>query len=91
MANNMKPKIVTLCEEIQAFSCEMQVKLDLNKHKGGWDEENIYYLVNRLREESVELNVKINTNSSVRSVIQECADVANFAMMIADNYKRKPI
>lgn len=78
------------------FALLMERKLRENDHKGGWDEEHEDYLLKRLREETVELSKAINVfahhasegvvpRGTKEHVGREAADVANFAMMLADN------
>ena len=55
----------------------------------GWKHESIAYLLNRLGEEVAELCDAIEFNQPREVVIKECADVANFPMMIADVYRQK--
>jgi len=77
---------------VLGFSYVMQQELDNNKQKGtnSWRKDcSLDYLLKRLYEEVDEIGKCIETNSSIKSVISECGDVANFAMMIADIYKRK--
>jgi len=71
------------------FATVMQGKLDDNKHKGGWSKCSQSYLVRRLDEEVTEIKHAIGENYDTEDIIKECADVANFAMMIADRYKQK--
>lgn len=67
-------------------------KLRANAHKSHWREESMGWLLDRLREEAGELSNAIlqldssgnKTEELKRAVISECADVANFAAMIAD-------
>lgn len=85
--------------EVRAFADLMEKTLQANDHKGGWkDELPSLDLLPRLREETVELEEAIafwitQTNwgeaalympRAVERVAREAADVANFAMMIAD-------
>lgn len=74
----------------------MQHKLDKNKHKEcvvmnpdnkgrGWDKCDVRWLLMRLREEADEIEKALNDNEEPIEVAKECADVCNFAMMIADN------
>lgn len=44
------------------------------------------YLTKRLHDEFGELKRKIDKNASRVEVVRECADIANFAMMVADVY-----
>lgn len=65
------------------FAIEMQKKLDKNEHKSGWSECTYEYLLNCLNREMRELAQAIEKR---KGVVGECADIANFAMMIADNW-----
>lgn len=75
----------------------MKVKLILNNHKVHWSNCNNGYLLHRLREEVKELDAALrdfrffarDKEETRQAVIKECADVANFAMMIADNMANK--
>lgn len=67
----------------------MKEKLSENNHKKGWESCSDNYLFRRLDEEFTELKIKIASNAKTKEVIRECADVANFAMMIADNYEEE--
>jgi hypothetical protein len=61
----------------------MEMRLRANDHKGGWYDCTLQYLKKRLHEEVMELR------SSRRDTrVEEAADVANFAMMIADREYR---
>lgn len=90
-------------ESVMWFSREMEAKLAINDHKGGWAACDVRWLLKRLNEELEELQNVIMTRqleSGYRSageglslidtdneaIIKEAADVANFAMMIADYY-----
>lgn len=78
--------------KVSAFARLMLSKLFLNRHKGDWSDESILWLLNRLRQEVDELAQAIASPSHTPAemerwqelVAMECADVANFAMMIAD-------
>lgn len=89
-------KLGCLREPVAWFACAMEYKLRMNDHKQPWADMSFVYLMARLREETKELEHAIETyNCHDRetvddkcardTVIQEAADVANFAMMIADN------
>ncbi len=76
-------------KEIKAFSefqTDMARKLYENRYKGGWSECTLDYLRKRLEQEVGELQDVINTLNK-EEIINECADVANFCMMIADNFR----
>lgn len=75
-------------ESVKWFAEQMENKLKENDKKGGWDDCNIYWLIQRIREETNELLSAVNLNRDLgvtkESIIREASDVANFAMMIAD-------
>lgn len=73
-----------LSPEVLSFAQLMQIKLDENSHKGGWDQCHIGYLMQRLEEEMGELKDALSDANEGEEVGLEAADVANFAMMIAD-------
>lgn len=70
---------------IDWFSKQMELKLRKNDHKGGWQRMDIKTLFHLLKEEIIELQEAIQDNSNI---IDECTDVANFSMMIADISKQ---
>jgi hypothetical protein len=68
----------------------MEKKLSENDHKGGWHLCTIGYLKQRLLDEYRELVRRTEqrplTKKARKEIAREAADVANFAMMIADRY-----
>jgi hypothetical protein len=68
---------------LRRFAIEMECWLRANDHKGGWRDCDPAWLLARLREEAKELEQAMarGVGSEIR---REAADVANFAMMIAD-------
>lgn len=70
------------------FAQMMERKLQANDCKGGWESDNVEWLLSRLREELLELDaVALNDDGSAETrqkIGQEAADVANYAMMVAD-------
>ncbi len=76
-----------LRKPVQMFATIMEYKLRLNDHKGagwGWGDDIELFWV-RLEDEVKEIRKAIDNNGSVDpQVAYEAADVANFAMMIAD-------
>lgn len=78
--------------EVQRFAEAMEKRLRANDHKGGWCDCPLDYLITRLDEETSELLVALgkavgfNLQRGASRIRKEAADVANFAMMIADNY-----
>lgn len=85
-------------ERILWFSRRMEKKLRKNDHKGHWSNCTRAYLLRRLRSELKELAAETanfgrltkkemkdaGLQDSARALISEAADVANFAMMLAD-------
>lgn len=74
--------------EVQWFAKQMEAKLRANDHKRHWSECHPDYLIHRLYQEAGELWRAIEQKKPAHEVIQEAADVANFAMMIADVAER---
>jgi NTP pyrophosphatase (non-canonical NTP hydrolase) len=89
--------------EVEVFAREMERALRKNDHKPGWKMDEPAALLARLREETDELEQAIRDVSGARDdlhldggplwwkVIEEAADVANFALMIADLASRSSI
>lgn len=80
--------LLDLRPEVIWFALQMEGKLRENDHKEGWRDEHLFYLINSLDRERRELWEALNepdlTEKHAREIIRECADVANFALMIAD-------
>lgn len=74
--------------ELLRFAESMEIKLKQNDFKEAWGLCAISYLFGQLKEEVHELHVAIN-DGDVQKIIDECVDVANYAMMIADNHSPK--
>jgi NTP pyrophosphatase (non-canonical NTP hydrolase) len=75
--------------EVAAFALRMEAKLrenDGKPGKRGWKLASPWQLLDRLREETVELEQAMYppVKRSQTQVADEAADVGNFAMMIAD-------
>lgn len=66
------------------FAGQMEKRLEANEDKGHWGNCSLQYLTMRLTQERKELARAIK-KKDIHNVIEECADIANFAMMIADN------
>lgn len=75
-------------DQVKWFAEQMEAKLQENDHKGGWENCSVEYLLNRLNEEAQELFYATETPNSMETIIREAADVANFAMMIADKARQ---
>ena len=83
---------------IRHFAESMQRKLDMNKHKEcpkmnpnnkgrSWEKCSLSWLLYRLRQETLELEEALG-NVDVDAIINESADIGNFAMMIHDIAKK---
>lgn len=74
--------------EVRAFADAMEAKLRENDHKPGWKGDHPRDLMRRLDEEANELRKLLPVGGARVTdgggVLREAADVANFAMMIAD-------
>jgi NTP pyrophosphatase (non-canonical NTP hydrolase) len=75
---------------VQNFSHIMEKKLSENRHKGdseGWRSMPRHVLLKYLAQEITELQEALMSKQfDPEAVSREAADVANFAMMISDNY-----
>ena len=75
--------------EVRWFALQMEKQLKANDHKPGWRDDDFEYLMQRLSEEVNELGqAHGNDITAAVEIIREAADVANFAMMVADNVNR---
>jgi len=80
----------TVRSEVRVFARLMEERLKANDAKGGWKKCTLSYLANRLHQEFEDellpalLDIDGLLPSSWLTVAKEAADVANFAMMIAD-------
>jgi len=81
-------------EEVQWFVQRMEEKMA--KHDAdrgdGWKEADVFSLTDRVWEELQELREKLgeyedDDPKAVVMAIYECADVANFAMMVANHLR----
>jgi hypothetical protein len=69
--------------EIKALAEMMERKLQLNEHKGTKGLNDLGYLINRAKEELAEVEIAFGNDSSAVEILAECADVANFALFLA--------
>lgn len=81
--------------EVLEFALIMEEKLKENDYKGGWKDCETGNLLSMACDEikevapAVSTMNKSTTNKNINDVQKECADVANFMMMISDNLQRK--
>ena len=79
---------ITLRPEVAWFAEQMELVLRANDHKPGWQNDAPVDLLKRLYEEVEELRDGMFIPVNANTIVKEAADVANFAMMIAD--QRRP-
>ena len=79
-------KLLTLRTEVVDFALVMEEKF--RKHDGdGWDFDGpLDGLFARVAEEIREMFEAMKAGKSLEEVLRECADVSNFALLIAFNY-----
>lgn len=83
---------LTLRPEVHAFAQAMERKLRANDHKPGWKQDDPGALMDRVEEEAIELRCAasawrisgLRRTTIAEHVLEEAADVANMAMMVAD-------
>jgi len=68
---------------VQWFAEHMECELRANDHKPGWQHDSVVSLLARTHEELTELSECLHSGDGER-IVSEAADVANFAMMLAD-------
>ena len=78
---------IKLRSSVLKFAERMERVLRENDYKGGWQDMLCDELISRVRDEVIELAIVVDANMS-DEIIKESVDVANFAMMIADNVSR---
>lgn len=85
---------------VKKFAKAMEAELSANDYKGGWGGDSAGALLRRLGQEVTELRRALNQRVHVKlaagrkeriaalrqKVLSEAADVANFAMMVAEQY-----
>jgi len=90
-------------ESVKEFADAMERVLKDNDHKDGWKNLNAYHLLGRIDEERDELframdrfyrdenaigNQKL-AKKDLNDMLDEAIDIANFCMMLYDNYKER--
>jgi hypothetical protein len=84
----------TVDDRLGWFIEKMRSKLSESKNlsKGDWRTASENYFVKRIDDEVVELKIELFdvARPDPEKIIKECADVANFAFMLADWVKAHP-
>ncbi len=89
---------IELREQLRWFAEQMETVLGQNDHRGGWESETWEYLFVHLEDKIKELTTEFykegydnifdsSLNENVSAIIRKAIDVANYAMMIADNLR----
>ena len=73
----------------QNFALKMQDICFKNRHKIGWQRLSNINILQKIKEETTEIETALLNQKSTKEIIDECVDVANFCMMLADNLKRR--
>lgn len=81
---NCNNPAVSCRTSVKWFAEQMELKLKENDYKGGWARCDHSWLLDRLKQEVTELEKALEKVDNQENVIKEAADVANFALMIAD-------
>lgn len=89
-------------EGVEWFADEMRAKLEANDHKRGWDDLDPEFAMYRMRQEQREIGDALDqaydqghsdaatvSDTFAQQIVEECADVANFAMMLAWRFRRE--
>ena len=73
-------------KELRMFSLDMERQLAVNEHKGGWLFETSEFLTDQLLYNAGRLLIELAKQEKDKHEITiRCANIANFAMMVADN------
>ena len=77
---------------VETFAEEMEKQLRANGHKGGWENSTYDWLSHGLRDNLAALSTILNQEPrgliQQEEIMRRSANIANFAMMIADNARR---
>ena len=77
-------------DELNWFTNQMADRLKANYFKPGWKNSPYDHLLNKLISNMYHLTDNITANNTALA-IQNCVDMANFAMMIASNIGYEPL
>ena len=73
---------------VKTFAYLMEKELTRNDWKGGWEKDSAESLFIRLVEEVGELARDLDRG---KNSVGECADIANFAMMISEKLLKRKV
>jgi len=102
MAKDTNEVAIVLRPEVQWFAEQMELMLQANDHKQGWSSESSEYLLMECERNFDALDVACsNFNRAAHTahtelrkewlsaILRRSANVANFAMMVADNARNE--
>lgn len=72
-------------DAVDWFADKMKKKLDAKSHKQSWQSLSSKTLLERIRKELRELEYAIENKYTPEDIIDECVDIANYAMFLAHN------
>ncbi len=88
--NDMLNTPLQLLKSVNRFSERMFKRLLDNAHKSHWSLDSRMFLLQELDKRLQQLKeIYPNESTPVKDFTNKCADIANFAMMLADNYERR--
>jgi hypothetical protein len=71
---------------VREFAFDMESQLEANEHKKGWHKEYHQFLSNELNKNLTALCLELRkVDKDKHEITIRCANIANYAMMIADN------
>lgn len=74
---------------VNRFARDMEARMRANSHKGDWSDSSRGYLIHRLDRAVDDLKTSHAGRTYTETIIRRAADVANYAMMIADQEAQK--
>ncbi len=82
-----KESKLELRPEVQKFAEDMERRLRANEHKNGWKDCDDDFLYNELARNVNLLDFSLAEGITAKhETLRRCANIGNFAMMIADNW-----
>lgn len=73
-------------KQVREFGFDMEKQLEANDHKGGWGREHHQFLLQRIGYNLKKLSEEFaKEDRDKHEITIRCANIANYAMMIADN------
>lgn len=78
--------------DLNFFICKMEEKIKENMTKGGWKNKESCYLISKLCKHQHNLIMLYNSEDKFKNnenMIEECIHIANYAMMIYMNSRRR--